>query len=136
VRLMNRAAPRRPDSRPSGPPPAPGEDGDGRSGEEGEDGSPDRCGEVDAMASRTLTLAFSPFPLLAGVCRDFDSGLDVWFDFCGALVSSAIGKGRFCRPGCSDIQGHCSTLPKWLNQSLGFLVRLIGRFIRPGLNCP
>jgi hypothetical protein len=46
------------------------------------------------MASRTLTLAFSPFPLLAGVCRDFDSGLDVWFDFCGALVSSAIGKGQ------------------------------------------
>lgn len=52
---MNRAAPRRLVSRPSGPPAEPdaGEVGEGRSGEDGEDGSPpaERRGEVDAMAA-------------------------------------------------------------------------------------
>jgi hypothetical protein len=95
---MNRAAPRRPDSRPSGPPsppPPPGEDGEGRSGEDGDDVSPDRRGEVDAMASQTLVLAFFSFSLffwlassspLAGVSRDFD-GL-VRFLWCAREVGS------------------------------------------------
>jgi len=49
---MNRAAPRRPVSRPSGPPEDVGEAGEGRSGEDGDDGSPpvERDGEGDTMA--------------------------------------------------------------------------------------
>jgi hypothetical protein len=78
---MNRAAPRRPESRPRRPP-GDGEvgDGEGSSGDDGEDGSPpeERRGEVDAMAwrvpiSQTLALCifFLPLFLLPRViCRD------------------------------------------------------------------
>ena len=85
---MNRAAPRRPASRPSGPPEDDGEAGEGRSGE---DGSPpeERRGEVDAMAGADRpnpssgVFPFPPFLALVVVGEYFGwaGGNLVWF--CG-----------------------------------------------------
>jgi hypothetical protein len=109
---MNRAAPRRPDSRPSGPPsppPPPGEDGEGRSGEDGDDVSPDRRGEVDAMASQTLVLAFFSFSLFFCLPLPLPSPefleilTVVWFGFCGALVRLAVGEGKVLTCGALEV---------------------------------
>jgi len=94
---MNRAAPRRPASRPSGPPEDDGEAGEGRSGE---DGSPpeERRGEVDAMAGADRPNPSSgvfPFPpflglVVVGEYFGWAGGNLVWF--CGG----ELGLRAFC----------------------------------------